>query len=210
MTAFIVILSILLVLAFLLTRYAGIMITYREDVGVTVTYWFVRYTLGKSGRPKVKKEKKPKKKKKKTEEAPSGPSPRDREAEKRERREKRDAIMAVVREVKKILPGFFGKIHFRSAKLYCRIATGDAASTALATAGAKASASILFETIDNFAVLDGGSERNVAIEPDFLSDKSAFDIDVRLRVRVIFALFYGLKVLFAFIKQKIKSENKLK
>ena len=116
--------------------------------------------------------------------------------------------MTVVKKVKQILPRFFGKVHFRSARLYCRIATGDAATTAIATGGAKAAASVLFETIDNLAVLERGSAKNVAIEPDFVGARPSFDIDVRFRVRVIYAVFYGLKVIKEFIAAKIKSDNK--
>ena len=207
MTALIIVLSIVLVAAFLLTRYAGIIIAYRDDLSVTVTYGLIRYRLGKKKRPKLKKEKK-KKKKKKKEEPEAPPAPSDPEAEKAARRERRSAITAVLKKVKEILPRFFGKVHFKSARLYCRIATGDAASTAIATGGAKAAASVLFETIDNFAVLERGSVKNVAIEPDFLGAEPSFDILLRFRVRVIYALFYGLKVLKEFIKTKIKSDNK--
>ena len=213
MTALIIIASIILVILFLLTRYAGIILVYRDDLTVTVTYGLIRYRLGKKSPAKLKKEKKKKakkkkkkKKKKKTEEIP--PSPPDPEAEKAAKRERRDAIMTVVKAVKDILPRFFGKVHFRSARLFCRIATGDAATTAIATGGAKAASSILFETIDNLAVLESGSEKNVAIEPDFIGTKPSFDINVRFRVRVIWAVIYGLKVLKEFIKAKIKSDNK--
>ena len=57
MTALIVILSVILVMAFLLTRYAGIILTYRDDFAVTVTYGIIRIKLGKKKRKKVKKEK---------------------------------------------------------------------------------------------------------------------------------------------------------
>ena len=203
MTALIIIGSILLLVAFLLTRFAGIILRYEDDMSVTVTYGLIKYRLGKERKPK-----KPKKKKKKEEEPPEAEEEADKEAEKKKKKEDRAAIFELIREVKKILPKFVKKIHFRSAKLNVKVATGDAASTALACGGAKAGASILFELIDNFAVLERGSSRNVAIEPDFTSDEMKYDIDVRFRLRVIWAFHYGLKVLARFIKTKIKKSNK--
>lgn len=199
MTALIIIGAILLLFAFLLTRYAGVIIRYSDDISYTITYGLIKITPGKK-KPKVKKEKK---KKKKKEEEPSSPP----EAEKKKKREKRDAVFSVIKEVKRILPKFFGKMHFKSAKLHGKIATGDAATTALACGGAKAAASILFETIDNLAVLERGSAKNVLIEPDYTATESTFDIDVRFRIRVIYAVWYGLKVLVSFIKSKIKKEK---
>lgn len=207
MTALIIIGSILLLVAFLLTRFAGIILRYDEDMSVTVTYGFIKYRLGKEKKPKKQKKKK-KKKKKKEEEPADADEEAARAAEKKKKKEDRAAIFELIREVKKILPKFVEKIHFRSAKLNVKVATGDAASTALACGGAKAGASILFELIDNFAVLERGSSRNVAIEPDFTSDEMKYDIDVRFRLRVIWALHYGLKVLAGFIKSKIKKLNK--
>ena len=62
MTALIIIASIILVILFLLTRYAGIIIVYRDDLTVTVTYGLIRYRLGKK-RPQNSKEKKRKRQK---------------------------------------------------------------------------------------------------------------------------------------------------
>ena len=203
MTALIIILSIVLFFAFLLTRYAGVILRYSDDFSLTVTYGFLRFRPGKKKKPKVKKEKK--KKKHKEEHEPSSPDP---EETKRKKREQREAIFTMAGKVKEILPKFFGKMHFRSAKLYVTVATGDAATTALACGGAQAAAAMIFETIDNFAVLERGSTKNVKIEPDFVSDETKCDIDIRFRIRVIFAIVYGLKVIKEFIKIKIKQENK--
>ena len=52
MTALIIIGSILLLVAFLLTRFAGIILRYDEDMSVTVTYGFIKYRLGKEKKPK--------------------------------------------------------------------------------------------------------------------------------------------------------------
>jgi len=213
MTALIIIGAVIALIVFLLTRFAGIILRYEDEMSVTVTYGLIRYRIGKkkkAKKPKKPKEKKEKKKKKKKkDEAP--PQEIDEEAakaaEKRKKREKREAIFELIREVKRILPKFVGKIHFRSAKLHVKVATGDAASTALACGGAKAGASVLFELIDRFAVLERGSSKNVAIEPDFTSDEMKYDVDVRFRLRVIWAIHYGLKVLLGFIKSKIKKSK---
>lgn len=204
MTALIIIACVVLVIAFLLTRYAGVIVRYSDDLSLVITYGILRFKPGK--KPKKPKAAKKKKNIKPEEEIASPP---DSDAEKARKREKREALFTLAKKIRDILPEFFGKVHFRSAKLYAKIATGDAASTALACGGAKAAASLIFETIDNFAVLDRGSAKNVAIEPDFLSDETALDVDLRFRIRVIYALRYGLRILIEFIKTKIKQDAKI-
>ena len=210
MTALIIIAAVLLLIVFLLTRYAGIIIRAKDEVRLTVTYGIIRYTLGKKKKPKKPKKKKEKKKKKKkdkekplTEEEAAAA----KEKAKKKRKENIGLIFDLIDTVKEILPKFVGKIHFRSARLHVNIGTGDAASTAIACGGAKAATSILFELIDNFAVLERGSTRDVAIEPDFVSGKTTYDVDIRFRLRVIHALHYGLKVFWTFIKNKIKKSK---
>ena len=209
MTFLIILGAIVLLFAFLLTRYAGVILKYSDDLSYTVTYGPLRFHPDKWKAGKKHKKKKEKKKKKKEEEPPEEIDEEERKnAEKQAKREKREAIFEIIKAVKRILPKFFGKMHFRSAKLHVNVGAKDAASTALACGGAKAAASLLFEFIDNFAVLERGSEKNVRIEPDFVSGETTCDIDVRFRIRVIHALRYGLKVLFTFIKTKIKIDNK--
>ena len=206
MTFLIVLGAIILFFALILTRYAGVILKYSEDFSYTVTFGPLRLHPDKwKKKPKAKKEKK----KKKKEEAPPAEIDKEeqRRIEKQKAREKREALFEVIGAVKRILPKFFGKMHFRSAKLDISVATGDAASTALACGGAKAGAAILFEFIDNFAFLERGSEKNVRIEPDFTSDETKCDIDVRFRIRIIHALRYAVKVLFTFIKAKIKKDK---
>lgn len=203
MTALIIIACVVLVTAFLLTRYAGVIVRYSDDLSLVITYGILRFKPEK--KPKKPKAAKKKKHKKEVETA----VPPDPDAEKARKREKREALFTLARKIRDILPKFFGKVHFKSAKLYAKIATGDAASTALACGGAKAAASLIFETVDNFAVLDRGSTKNVAIEPDFLSDETTLDVDLRFRIRVIYALRYGFKILIEFIKTKIKQDAKI-
>ncbi|MBR0302906.1 MAG: DUF2953 domain-containing protein [Clostridia bacterium] len=205
MTALIIIASIIVLTVFLLTRYAGIRLRYSDDFSATITFWIIKITPGE--KKKAKKPKKEKKKKKKEEEAPAAEQTADPEAEARAKRERRDAIYEMIRVVKRILPKFFGKVRFRAARLYANIATGDAASTALACGSAKAAGAILFETIDELCVLEKYDERDVRILPDFIAEESTFDIDLRFRVRLIYALKYALAVLIGFIKYKIKKDK---
>ena len=200
MTGLIIAACVIAFIAFLLTRYAGVIIKYRDDFEVAVTYGIIKIHPGK--KKKIKKIKQPKKKKATESEA----KPKE-EKPKEKSKVTKDAIFEVLDAVKSILPKFLGKMHFRSAKLKAKIATGDAASTALQCAGAKAGTSLILETVDRFAVLEKGSEKNVAIEPDFLSDKSSYDIDLRFRIRVIYAVHYGIKALVRFMKIKLKQEN---
>lgn len=187
-------------IAFLLTRYAGVTIKYRDELSLAVTYGVLKFHPGKK--------KKPKKLKKVQAEKAGGEIKENKEKHEEKAKITKDAILEVLGAVKELLPKFLGKMHFRSAKLNAKIATGDAASTALQCAAAKAGASLIFEATDRFAILDKGSDKNVAIEPDFLSERSSYDMDLRFRIRVIYAVHYGVKALVRFIKIKLKLEKK--
>ena len=200
MTALYIIGAIVLLIVLFLIQFAGIIIKYNDEATVTVTLGPIRYTPGKH-------KKKPKKAKKKKKESAEEATCETGKEEKKKEKMPRDAIFELIRAVKEVLPKFLGKIHFKFAKLHVKVATDDPASTALACGGAKIAASLLFETVDNLAVLDRGSTKDVAIEPDFVSGKTEIDALMRFRVRVLYILKYGLKMLIQFIKIKIKNER---
>ncbi len=200
MTALYIIGAIVLLIILFLIQFAGIIIKYREEATITVILGPIRYTPAKH-------KKKPKKAKKKKKEIKEDKEETEEAGEKKKEKMPREAIFELISAVKEILPKFFGKVHFKFARLRVKVATGDPASTALACGGAKIGASLLFETVDNLAVLDRGSTKDVAIEPDFVSGETQIDALLRFRVRVFYILKYGIKLLIKFIKIKIKNER---
>lgn len=117
-----------------------------------------------------------------------------------------NAVFDLLDILKDFLSKYSHTLHFYSSKFYVRIGTGDAASTALECAAVKAAASILFDFVDNFAIIDKNSEKNVNIIPDFTSDTSECDIELIFRTRLgsllrtLFTLFYR------YIKKTVEKE----
>lgn len=117
-----------------------------------------------------------------------------------------DAVFDLLDILKDFLSKYSHTLHFYSSKFYVKIGTGDAASTALGCAAVKTAASILFDFVDNYAIIDKNSEKNVNIIPDFTSNVSECDIELVFKtrlgslIRTLFTLFYR------YIKKTVEKE----
>ena len=153
---------------------------------------------------KKKKEKKPSKKSKD-------------EKEKSEKKDKNDIlsmISIITAFVKNFLKKFLNSARIKVAKLHVTVATDEAAKTAVMYGAVSQSVNVLFpmlEGIKNFKKLP--KEKDLLVEPDFLSDKSRIDADITLYVRVggaLKAIIYACAKAFkkAVSDQIKKLENK--
>lgn len=152
--------------------------------------------------------------------APRDKSKKDKEEKKKGGKEKKksastehfstkelyNAVFDLLGILKEFLFKYSDTLHLYSSRFYVKIATGDAASTALECAAIKGAVSVLFDFIDQYAVIDKGSEKNVIIIPDFTSDVSECDIELIFRTRLgnliktLFTLFYR------YIKKTVERE----
>lgn len=202
MVPLIIILAVFLLIFLILMQWIKLHISADEKVTVKVGVGPVMLNAESfSGKKKKKKKKRVKTKKKKA-------SP---DSEKKEQPEKKRSALGAIGEVigivKDILPKAFKKFHLRARVLEVKVATGDAASTAIACGAAKAGAALLLELIDTYAVIDKKKKDSVIIEPDFLSDKTTYKIDLRFRMRVLDSIGILAKAVILFVKMKAKSEN---
>lgn len=198
MIPFIIILAILLLIFLILAQWIKLHISADEGVTVKIGVGPIMFDATKASPGKKKKIKKGKKKKGAKDSTEEKSSPKEPE--------KKDGPLKTVSEiieiVKEILPKANKKFHLRARTIEIKVATGDAASTAIVCGAAKAAASLLFELIDTYAVIDKGKSDRVTIEPDFLSEKSTCKVDLRFRVRVIHALGLFMKTVLLFVKKK--------
>lgn len=201
MTALIVILSIALLIALLLSTKVLLHIRYEESLTVYLRVLFVKIRLYPSKKEKKKyphsmsKRKAQKIKdslKKKQKEEPKKKKKRKAKEKEKEPKEAPDliSILSIITSfVKSFLRLFAGSVRIRSSRLHIVVAAEDAADTAIAYGTLTQAVNLLFPMLDGiktFKHLPRGKE--LSVRADFLSDTPKIDADVELYIRVGSAL----------------------
>ena len=200
MTALIVILSIALLIALLLSTKVLLHIRYEESLTVYLRVLFVKIRLYPSKKEKKKHphsmskrkaqkikdslQKKPKKKPKKRKS-----KKKEKEKEPKEAPDLISIVSIITNFVKSFIRIFAGSVRIRSSRLHIVVATEDAADTAIAYGALTQAINLLFPMLDGiktFKHLPRGKE--LSVRADFLSDTSKIDADVELYIRVGSAL----------------------
>ena len=201
MTALIVILSIALLIALLLSTKVLLHIRYEESLTVYLRVLFVKIRLYPSKKEKkkyphsmskrkaqrikdsLKKKQKgePRKKKKR--------KSKEKEKEPKEAPDLISILSIITNFVKSFLRLFAGSVRIRSSRLHIVVAAEDAADTAIAYGTLTQAVNLLFPMLDGiktFKHLPRGKE--LSVRADFLSDTPKIDADVELYIRVGSAL----------------------
>lgn len=201
MTALIVILSIALLIALLLSTKVLLHIRYEESLTVYLRVLFVKIRLYPSEKEKKKyphsmskrkaqrikdslkkkQKKEPKKKKKR--------KSKEKEKEPKEAPDLISILSIITSFVKSFLRLFAGSVRIRSSRLHIVVASEDAADTAIAYGALTQAVNLLFPMLDGiktFKHLPRGKE--LSVRADFLSDTPKIDADVELYIRVGSAL----------------------
>lgn len=201
MTALIVILSIALLIALLLSTKVLLHIRYEESLTVYLRVLFVKIRLYPSEKEKkkyphsmskrkaqrikdsLKKKQKgePRKKKKR--------KSKEKEKEPKEAPDLISILSIITNFVKSFLRLFAGSVRIRSSRLHIVVAAEDAADTAIAYGTLTQAVNLLFPMLDGiktFKHLPRGKE--LSVRADFLSDTPKIDADVELYIRVGSAL----------------------
>lgn len=113
-----------------------------------------------------------------------------------------DYIKIACDVVKLFFKKFAKLLHVKLAKVYIRVATGDAAQTAILYGVISQALSYLIEALDTVTNLDGLKKAYINVEPDYLSEKFDAKINITLSVRVFGLLDIGINSLVRFIKLK--------
>lgn len=201
MTALIVILSIALLIALLLSTKVLLHIRYEESLTVYLRVLFVKIRLYPSKKEKKKYPHSMSKRKaqkikdslqKKQKEEPKKKKKRKSKEKEKEPKEAPDliSIISIITSfVKSFLRLFAGSVRIRSSRLHIVVAAEDAADTAIAYGTLTQAINLLFPMLDGiktFKHLPRGKE--LSVRADFLSDTSKIDADVELYIRVGSAL----------------------
>lgn len=122
-----------------------------------------------------------------------------------------DIVSLVANLLKKVIGKFFGHLRIKIARIRLKIATGDAATTAITYGAVTQAINVLFPIIDNIKTVKTPVNKDIDISADFCSDETEIDIEISFALRV-WHLFHVLgaalgqliKYIFKTVKRKIK------
>lgn len=226
MTALAVIGAIVLFFVFLLSLKGTLTIAYSEELEMTLRVLFIKIRLypqkkkkypqsmskrkaSKRLRKLKKKEDKKKEKKKakqlqkeqKKQEAKEGKT----EKKKRSPSEILDIIALVAKLIKKVMGNFFGHLRIDLARIRIKVATGDAAMTAIAYGAICQGVNVIFPLIDEIKTVKTPQNRDIDVSADFCSDESEIDVKISFSLRVWHLFHIAFAALGEFIKYLFRS-----
>lgn len=76
-------------------------------------------------------------------------------------------------------------LHIKIAKIHIRVATKDAAKTALLYGAVSTAVACILDVVDSITNLDRLKKSSISVEPDFLSDKTDIKLNIVLRISVL-------------------------
>lgn len=226
MTALAVIGAIVLFFVFLLSLKGTLTIAYSEELEMTLRVLFIKIRLypqkkkkypqsmskrkaSKRLRKLKKKEDKKKEKKKakqlqkeqKKQEAKEGKT----EKKKRSPSEILDIIALVAKLIKNVVGNFFGHLRIDLARIRIKVATGDAAMTAIAYGAICQGVNVIFPLIDEIKTVKTPQNRDIDVSADFCSDESEIDVKISFSLRVWHLFHIAFAALGEFIKYLFRS-----
>ncbi len=95
-------------------------------------------------------------------------------------------------------------LRLHAARLHIRVATGDAATTAVAFGAVSQSVSYLLALLNKITKLRAVTP-DVAIEPDFTAQRPDIDMHLILSIRLFGALAIAFGVVFSLLRSKLES-----
>lgn len=98
-------------------------------------------------------------------------------------------------------------LYLRAARLHIRVATGDAASTAITYGAVSGGVALILTVLGKFTVLHAAPP-DVAVMADYLGEKSKIDARVVFSMRVGGAVCVLFSVAFAFLKARRVQKEK--
>ncbi len=223
MTWLYIILGIILFFGFLLSLRGAVTIVYNGELSLSVRVLFVRIRIlpkkddrkknhsmtkkqSEKLRAKLKadaeKKRQTKLEKKKTKEEKKKNSP------KKTMGEMVNDIGDIADLVLLVLGKFFGHLRVRIPRFRIRVATGDAATTAIAYGAINQILSGLYPYLENSKNVKGFKRTDIDISADFLSETPTADIKLVFSIRVWQILDLGIATLIKFIKNLLKKKKK--
>ncbi len=213
MIALYIILAVLALIFLLLLLPVRLSLIFRDELSLTASYLFVHipiYPKEKAVRPsdysprKLRKRKKKLKKKRQLQKAAAAKKASKPKVPLKQRIRQLRLILYILKNVYK---NILSAVHVRVKRLYVRVATEDAAKTAILYGVAAQGTSYLLQLLHDHTkttVKRGGAD----VIADFCGTESSLDADILFSVRPISVLYLGLRAAFFFLKHKLTSPDK--
>lgn len=168
------------------------------EIKLSVHYLFLRYKIlpMREKPPREKPSKKPKKKKLKSKKHPPKAEPKK---EKHTTNELIEKYRPLVTEVRGTIRSLAGRVVVYKIKVRISVGGGDAHTTALKFAEVSSSAGIGVQLLGSLVKLRLGRQ-SIVITPDFLAPHSSSAIALKVRVRPIFLVIAGARLIPAYIR----------
>ena len=198
----IILFLILLVLLLLLLK-VRINIIFDGSLTVYVKALFFKIKLFPSSKKKKGKPKKEKKKKKqKKEKEKQKPDADDAQGEAPAKPTVVDYIGIILDVVKLFFKRFAKHLHIRLATVYIKVASPDAAQTAMLYGATSQAVAYLVEGLNAITNLDRLKSSRIEVFPDFSSDKLEAKINITFSIRLFGVVDMGVRSLLRFLKLK--------
>lgn len=166
--------------------------------------------MGKKKSEKIKADlrKKAEKKRLKAEEKKARKAEKKKNKKKKSVSELLDDISDIAGLVKVILSKFFKRLRVKVASFKITVATGDAASTAVAYGAVCQAVSYTIAILEGSKNVKGLSRAHVDVRTDFCAEAPTADIKISFSLRVWHLLEIGAAALVKFIKNKLRRDAK--
>lgn len=225
MTALII---ILLFFVLLLSLKATVTVVYNGEVGLYIKVLFIKikilpkgkkkkgpHSMSKKKAERIKKklDKKAEKKRLKAEEK-ARQKQLKKELEQKEPPQKKslsdvlDIIQMITDIVKTVTKSFFKHLRIDMARCHVNIATGDAATTAIAYGAISEAVFYLYRLLEPLKGFSLPDTQDISINADYLSDSTTADIKVSFSIRVWHVLHVAFAALGRLIKHLVKMKSK--
>jgi len=224
MTALIIIGCILLFFVFLLSLKATITIAYTDEVTLSVRVLFLKIKIlpkkEKKGPRSMSKKKaerirakarKKAQKKREAAKAKAEAKKQKKEAAKNKPKKSMSEILDTVSMVRgiaaEVIRRFFKHLRIDVARVKIKVATGDAATTAVAYGAACTALNVLLPVLAEVKNFSMPREKDFSVEPDFLGETPELDVKLSFSLRVWHVFSVALGALKKFLAHKAKSAN---
>ncbi|MBQ9085938.1 MAG: DUF2953 domain-containing protein [Clostridia bacterium] len=224
MTALWIFVGIILFFSFLLSLKATVTICYSDEVVLFVKVLFLKIkilpkkekpwksTMSASKAKKIREARKKKAAKKQEADKAKAVKKEQKKKEKASKPKKSmaeilDLVQLVCRLVAAVIHRFFHHLRIDVARLKVRVATGDAATTAVAYGAVTQSINVLFPLIENAKNLTLPEDSELSVEADFVSDSPELDVMFSFSLRVWHLFSVAFSALGAFLKHQFSKQK---
>ncbi len=219
-----ILLIIIAVIAFLACLKATVVISYSDEIRLCVKVLFFKINIlpakekkGPHSMSAKKAQKIRNKLRKKAEKKRISKEEKDKEKAAKKASKDKKSIGETISNVKMlssvavaVIETFFKRLRIKVAKIKIKVATGDAATTAVAYGAITQSLNILLpmlETVKNFQNLD---KTDIDISADFLGEEPTIDVKLAFSIRIWHVFNVAFAALGKFLKHKLAADSSAK